>query len=59
MTSKEFTHWLKGYFELTDEKDLCEWQIDIIKAKLDSLKEVETDLVSVHDLYTAPQMMTC
>jgi hypothetical protein len=42
MTSRDFCFWLQGYFELSDDKELSEHQIDLIKSHL--------DMVFVHEI---------
>jgi hypothetical protein len=34
MDFEQFTYWLQGYFELTEDKDLSEKQVEIIKDHL-------------------------
>lgn len=43
MNSIDFCYWLQGYFELSDEKELTEHQIDIIKNHLNLVFKHEID----------------
>ena len=42
MNPQEFSYWLKGFFELTDQKTLNETQVQIIKEHLDLVFTKET-----------------
>ena len=42
MTSRDFTFWLQGFFELTESNQLTERQVQLIKQHL--------NLVFIHDI---------
>jgi hypothetical protein len=42
MNPQEFAYWLKGFFELTDQKALNETQVQIIKEHLDLVFDKKT-----------------
>lgn len=43
MKSRDFCYWLQGFFELSDEKEITEHQIDLIKTHLNMVFEHEID----------------
>jgi hypothetical protein len=42
MNSLEFTYWLQGFFELTNQKTLNETQVQIIREHLDMVFDKKT-----------------
>ena len=51
MTEKEFCYWLKGFFELSDAKELDSAQIAMIKEHLDLI--FQKDTATLEDLRSA------
>ena len=60
MKAEEFCYWLRGYFELSDERELYKHQVDTIKSHLNLVflhdidpkaggKEVQDALNEIHD----------
>lgn len=70
MTSRDFCFWLQGHLELSDEKSMSEYQLDILKAHLALVfkheidpsmgdKKVQEDLNKIHSSNISDFKMRC
>lgn len=49
MTSRDFTYWLQGFFELSEVKTLTDEQVKIIKTHLNMVFVHDIDVIEVRE----------